>query len=212
MRTALRTTVAVAAIVAPLTATALPATAASTLLFRDRGAFAEAYFEGAGTPGGLPGNYSSGWFTFHGTDVAEGWVDTYSCDEGETPGGDENGQNMCDPAGSYFAWGQAFTVVTGKGKSPSSTYSGAVDFYDAMAGEGGPVVEGAPFTVTLTPTGATSRTTISDSFKDPESGYTYSFRETRTTSYADVVGDVDGVPALGGSVGTYAVRQMERSR
>ena len=110
----------------------------STLLYRDKGILAETYFDGAGTPGGLPGNYSFGGFRFHSTDVAEGWVDTFSCDEGETPWGDENGENTCDPAGSFYAWSQSFTVASGKGKSPSSTYSGTVDFYDATTGDGGP--------------------------------------------------------------------------
>ena len=212
MRTALRTTVAVAAIAAPLVATALPATAASTSMFRDKGAYAEAYFEGAGTPGGLPGNYSIGQFTFHSSDVAEGFVDTFSCDQGETPWGDQNGENACDPAGSFYAFTDAITLVSGKGKSPTSTYSGTADFYDAMSGDGAPVGAGAPFTVTLTPTGATSRSTMTDSFKDPESGYTYRYRETRTTSFATVVGNLDGVPAAGGVVGSYALRQMERTR
>jgi len=211
MRTALRTTVAVAAIVTPLMATALPATASSSLLYRDRGAYAEAYFEGPGTPGGLPGNYSSGFLTFHSTDVAEGYVDTYACDPGETPWGDGNGENACDPAGSYYAWSETLTLVSGKGKNPSSTYSGTLGVYDMMSESGSAVAEGVPFTVALTPSGATSRTTFTDSFKDPESGYTYRYSETRNTSYAVVDGSLDGVPALGGSVGTYAVKTMERS-
>ncbi|SER79695.1 hypothetical protein SAMN05216199_1249 [Pedococcus cremeus] len=212
MRTALRTTVAVAAIVVPLTATALPATAASSLLYRDRGTYAETYFEGAGTPGGLPGNYSMGWLSFHSTDVAEGYVDTYACDPGETPWGDVNGENACDPAGSYYAWGETLKLVSGKGKNPSSTYSGTLGLYDMMSESGATAAEGVPFTVTLTPSGATSRTTFTDSLKDPESGYTYKYSETRTTSYAAVAGSLDGVPAVGGSVGTYSLRSMERSR
>ncbi len=212
MRTALRTTVAVAAIVVPLTATALPATASSSLLYRDRGTYADTYFEGPGTPGGLAGNYSSGWLSFHSTDLAEGYVDTYACDPGETPWGDVNGENMCDPAGSYYAWGESLTLVSGKGKNPSSTYSGTLSLYDMMSEGGSTAAEGVPFTVTLTPSGATSRTTFTDSFKDPESGYTYKYSETRNTSYAAVDGSLDGVPAVGGSVGTYAVRSMERSR
>jgi hypothetical protein len=212
MRTALRTTVAVAAIVVPLTATALPATAASSLLYRDRGTYAETYFEGPGTPGGVPGNYSMGWLSFHGTDVAEGNVDTFACDPGETPWGDVNGANTCDYAGSYYAWGESLKLVSGKGKNPSSTYSGTLGLYDMMSNDGSAAAEGVSFAVTLTPSGATSRTTISDSFKDPESGYTYKYRETRSTSYAVVNGTLDGVPAMGGSVGTYAVMNMERSR
>jgi hypothetical protein len=159
-----------------------------------------------------PGNYSSGWLGLHGKDVAEGFVDTFACDVGETPWGDENGENTCDPAGSFYAWGEALTLVTGKGKNPSSAYSGALSFYDVMSDEGSSVSEGVPFTVTLTPTGATSRTTTTDSFKDPESGYTFRYRETRTTNVAIVDGSLDGVPALGGAVGKYSIMGKERSR
>jgi hypothetical protein len=81
-----------------------------------------------------------------------------------------------------------------------------------MSDEGSSVSEGVPFTVTLTPTGATSRTTTTDSFKDPESGYTFRYRETRTTNVAIVDGSLDGVPALGGAVGTYSIMGKERTR
>ena len=97
MRTALRTAAALA-ISVPLIASALPASASSTFLYREKGPFADTYFEGSGTPGGLPGNYSLGWLTFHSSDLAEGFVDTFTCDEGEIPWGDENGDNACDPA------------------------------------------------------------------------------------------------------------------
>ena len=66
------------------------------------------------------------------------------------------------------------------------------------------------FDVTLTPTGATSRSTISDSFTDPESGFTARYRETRVYNYATVQGSLDAVPAVGGAVGTYSLRGMER--
>lgn len=212
MRTALRTTVALAAIVVPLAATALPASAASSYLFRDKGTYADAYFEGAGTPGGLPGNYSMASVTFHGTDVAEGFVDTFDCDAGETPWGDMNGGNTCDYTGSFYAWGDTLSLVSGKGKNPPSTYSGTFSFYDMMSENGSPVSTGTPFSLTLTPTGATSRSTMTDSFKDPESGYTYTYRETRTSNVAVVSGTLDGVPAQGGSIGSYSVKSMERSR
>jgi hypothetical protein len=209
MRTALRTAAALA-ISVPLIASALPASASSTFLYREKGPFADIYFEGSGTPGGLPGNYSLGWLTFHSTDLAEGFVDTFTCDEGEIPWGDENGDNACDPAGSYYAWGEDLTLVTGKGKGASSSYSGTVDLYDATTEDGALAAENVPFAVALTPTGATSKSTYTDSFRDPESGYTYKSRETRIYNYATVQGSLDGVPAVDGSVGTYSVRAMER--
>lgn len=210
MRTALRTTIAVVAIAVPLTAAALPASASSSVLFREKGSLAETYFEGSGTPGGLPGNYSTAWLTFHSSDVAEGFVDTFACDEGETPWGDGNGENACDSTGSFFAWGENLTLVSGKGKNPSTTLSGTVDLYDATTAESGLAAEGVPFQVTLTPTGATSRSSYTDSFKDPESGYTYKYRETRVTSFATVQGNLDGVAAVDGVVGTYSLKGMER--
>lgn len=210
MRAALRTTIAVAAIAVPLTTAALPASASSSVLYREKGTFADTYFEGAGTPGGLPGNYTTAWLTFHSSDVAEGFVDTYTCDDGETPWGDENGENMCDWTGSYYAWGESLTLVPGKGKNPSTSISGTVDLYDATSPESALAARDVPFQVALTPTGATSRTTMTDSFKDPESGYTYKYRETRVTSVATVEGSLDGVAAVGGQVGTYSLRGMER--
>jgi hypothetical protein len=194
----------------PLLAAAQPASASSTLLYREKGSFADAYFEGPGTPGDLPGNYSVSWLTFHSSDLAEGWVDTFDCDEGETPWGDENGENACEHTGSYYAWGEDVTVVTGKGKGAASTYSGTVDLYDATTEEGDVVAADVPFQVTLTPTGATVRSTYSDTYRDPESGFMYRFRETRVSNFATVQGSFDGVPAVDGSVGTYSVRQMER--
>ena len=210
MRTALRTVTALALAV-PLLAPTLQASASSTSLYREKGAFAETYFDGAGTPGGLPGNYSIGYLTFHSTDLAEGFVDTFTCDEGETPFGDENGQNACDPAGSYYAWGQNLTLGTGKGKTASSTYTGNVDLFDATTEEGALAAQDVPFSVTLTPTGATSKSTFTDTLRDPETGYTYKSRETRVNSYATVRGSLDGVSAVDGSVGTYSARSMART-
>jgi hypothetical protein len=210
MRTTLRTVTALA-LAAPLIASALPASASSTFLYREKGSFADTYFEGSGTPGGLPGNYSVGALTFHSSDLAEGFVDTFSCDPGETPWGDENGQNACEMAGSYYAWGQNVTVTTGKGKGASSTFSGSVELYDATTQEGAPVAQDVPFRVTLTPTGGTAKSTFTDSFRDPETGYAYKSRETRVYNFATVQGALDGVPAVDGSVGTYSVRSMERN-
>lgn len=209
MRTALRTAMALALAV-PLIAPALPASAASTSFFRERGSFADVYFEGAGTPAGLPGNYSVAWLTFRSSDLADGFVDTFACDEGETPWGDENGENACDPTGSYFAWGEGLTVVSGKGRDASTTYSGTVDLFDATTPEGQLAAEDVPFEVTLTPSGATYRSTYTDSVRDPESGYTYRFRETRVSTFGAVQGSLDGIPAVDGAVGTYSVRGMER--
>jgi hypothetical protein len=209
MRKALRTATALALAI-PLLAAAQPASASSTFLYRDNGSFADAFFEGPGTPGDLPGNYSVAWLTFHSSDLAEGWVDTFACKDGETPWGDENGENGCRSTGSYYAWGEDLTVVSGKGKGASSTYSGTVDLYDATTEDGDVVAVDVPFQVTLTPTGATSRSTYTDTYRDPESGVTYRFRETRVYNYATVQGSFDGVPAVDGSVGTYSVRQMER--
>ncbi len=209
MRTTLRTVTALALAV-PLIASALPASASTTSLYREKGAFAEAYFEGAGTPGGLPGNYSIGYLSFHSRDLADGFVDTFDCDAGETPYGDENGDNTCDSAGSYYGWGEGLTLTTGKGKSASSTFSGTIDLFDATTEEGALAAQDVPFSVTLTPTGGTYKSTFTDSYRDPESGVTYRSRENRVYNDATVAGSLDGVPAAGGTVGTYSVRFMER--
>ena len=211
MLTALRTTV-VLALAVPLVAPALPASAATTSHFRERGTFAEAFFEGAGTPAGLPGNYTIGQLSFHGS-VAEGFVETFDCGEGQIPWGDEDEENACDFTGGYYAWSEGVTTGKSKGKVKSSTYTGTVDLYeefDEESGEGEAVAEDVPFTVTFTPTGRTSRSTLSDSFRDPENGVSYRFRETVVYRTATVEGTLDGIDAVEGVVGTYSRRSMER--
>lgn len=209
MRSALRSATALALAV-PLIASALPASASSSLLYRERGTLADTSFEGPRTPGGLPGNYSYGWLTFHSSDLAEGYVETFECDENEVPWGDENGENACEPMGSYYAWGEELTVISGKGKGAATTFSGVVDIFDATTEEGALAAADVPFSVTLTPTGATWKSTYSDSYRDPATGTTYRFREMRSTSSASVQGDFDGLPGIDGSVGTYSLRSMER--
>ena len=214
MRTALRTTV-VLALAVPLVAPALPASAATTSHFRERGTFAEAFFEGAGTPGGLPGNYTIGQLSFHGS-VAEGFVETFDCAEGQIPWGDEDEENACDFTGGYSAWGEGVTTAKSKGKVKSSTYTGTVDLYQESDEESGEeetvAAEDVPFTVTFTPTGRASRSTFTDSFRHPENGVSYQSRETVVYCTVTAQGSRDGIDAVEGVVGTYSRRSMERVR
>src|SRR5687768_17509547 len=133
MRTALRSAAALALAV-PFIASALPASASSTYTSRESGSYADVYFQGPGTPGGVDGNYSVAGLTFQG-DFSYGWVETFQCDPGETPGG---GQEVgdCEPLGSYDAQVTDLTVVTGKGKDAASTYSGTVDLYEYTEDQG----------------------------------------------------------------------------
>jgi hypothetical protein len=212
MRTALRTSV-VLALAVPLVASALPASAATTSHFREKGAFADAFFEGAGTPGDLPGNYSMGQLSFHGG-VAEGFVETFECEQGQVPGGDEDGENACDSTGAYYAWSEDVTTTKSKGKVKASTYTGTVDLYHELDEESGEepevAAEDVPFSVTFSPTGRPARSTFTDSFRDPETGESYRFRETVVYYSATVEGSLDGIDAVEGVVGTYSRRSMER--
>ena len=210
MRTALRTTLALALAV-PLVAPALPASAATTSHSRERGSFAEASFEGAGTPAGLPGNYSLGHLSIHGS-VAEGFVETFDCEVGQIPWGDEDDENACDFIGGYNAWSEGVTTAKSKGKVKSSTYTGTVDLYEESGEEETVAAEDVPFTVTFTPTGRGSRSTFTDSSRDPEAGVSYRFRETVVYRTATVEGSLDGIDAVEGFVGTYSRRSMERVR
>ena len=210
MRTTVRTAV-VLALAVPLLGPALPASAATSSHFREKGAFADAFFQGAGTPGGLPGNYSAGELSFRGS-VAEGFVETFDCGPGETPWGDENEENACESAGGYSVWGEGVTITKGKGKVKASTYSGTVDFYYESSEEGDLAAEDVPFTVTFTVTGRSSRSTFTESYTDPESGSSYRFRETRVSAPATVHGSLDGIEAVEGELGRYSVRWMERIR
>ncbi len=72
MRTALRTAAALALAV-PLLASAPSASASSTYTSRESGSYADVYFEGPGTPGGVDGNYSVAGLTFQGN-FSYGWV------------------------------------------------------------------------------------------------------------------------------------------
>lgn len=203
MRIALRS-VAALALAVPLVASALPASAASTYMSRESGSFAEVSFQGPGTPGDLSGNYSVADLIFQGA-FSYGWVDTFQCDPGETPWGDQNGNNTCDYVAGYDAQVTDVMVVTGKGKDAPSTYSGTVDLYryTDTAPEPDLAATDVPFTATLTPTGGTARSTFTDTYRDHEAGISYRYRETTVTRQATVQGDFDGVPAVGGSVGTF---------
>ena len=203
MRTAFRSAAALALAV-PLVASALPASASSTYTSRESGSYADVYFEGWGTPGGVAGNYSVAGLTFQG-DFSYGWVETFDCDPGETPGsGEEVGD--CDHLGSYDAQVTGLAVVKGKGKDAASTYSGTVDLYEYTEEDQGPVeaaAQNVPFEATLTATGGTARSTFTSTYRDHEAGVSYRFRETTVTREATAEGDFDGVPAVGGSVGTF---------
>ena len=202
MRTALRTATALALAV-PLLASALPASAASTYTSRESGSYADVYFEGEGTPGGVEGNYSIAGLTFQG-DFSFGWVETFQCGPDETPGsGQEVGD--CENLGFYDAQVTDLTVVTGKGKNGPSTYSGTVDLYQFSEdeGPGAPVAQDVPFEATLTPSGGTFRSTFTGTYRDHEAGVSYRYRETIVSRQATVTGDFDGLPAVDGSVGTF---------
>lgn len=206
MRTALRSAAALALAV-PLVASALPASASSTSTLRESGSYADVYFQGEGTPGGVEGNYSVAGLTFQG-EFSYGWVETFWCDPGETPGGGQE-DGDCENLGSYDAQVTDLTVVTGKGKDAATTYSGTVDLYQYTEEDPDPVEPVEPaaqdvlFEATLTPTGGTARSTFTSTYRDHEAGVSYRFRETTVTRDATAQGDFDGVPAVGGLVGTF---------
>lgn len=205
MRAALRIA-AVLALAVPLGASALPASAAAPSHVRDRGAFAETYLSGEGTPGGLPGNYSLGQLTFYGS-VVEGVVETFACEEGQTPYAEED---ACQPAGYYYAFTDGITVVGGTSKKSLTTFSGSLDLYDAESEADDPAATNVPFSITLTPVGRPSRSRFTESFRDPESGDSYRFRSTTVVSVATVHGDLDGIDATEGLVGRYSFHGMEQ--
>lgn len=202
MRTSLRTA-AVLAMAVPVLAAAVPASASSTYTSRESGSYAEVYFQGPGTPGGVAGNYSVAGLTFQGA-FSYGWVDTFQCDPGETPGGGTE-VGDCENLGSYDAQVTALAVVLGKGKDAASTYSGTVDLYQYTQEEGpvDPTAQAVPFSATLTPTGGTMRSSFTNTYRDHEAGVSYRYRETTVSRDATVAGDFDGVPAVYGSVGTF---------
>ena len=193
MRPTLRT-FAVLALAVPLGAPALSASAAAPSHFHEQGKFADVFFQGDGTPGGLPGNYSAGELLFRGR-VVEGHVDTFDCGPGETPWGDENEENECDCAGSYTVWGEGVTITRARARHEVEHLFGHVDLYDQVSEEedvapeeGDVAAEDVPFNITFTLTGRPSRSTFTDSYRDPESGSSSRFRETYVSRPATVRG------------------------
>lgn len=76
--------------------------------------------------------------------------------------------------------------------------------------EGDVAAEDVPFNITFTLTGRPSRSTFTDSYRDPESGSSSRFRETYVSRPATVQGSLDGIEAVEGEVGRYSVQWMER--
>jgi hypothetical protein len=205
MRQAIRATTAFVLAV-PLFVAAVPASAASQTLFKDRGSYVEVFFEGELDSADIPGNYAYGAL-FVREGFVDGFLDAFECAEGETPS-----EGECDYLGSYYGFGDDVTVTSGKGKNATTSLSGSFDLYEFTEEGDELVTEDVPFDVTLTPTGATSRATFSEVIRDPENGYTYRVRETRATQFAAASGSVDGVTFDGadGAVGTYRVHVIER--
>lgn len=100
----------------------------------------------------------------------------------------------------------------GQGRVPH--LHGTVDLYEELDEESGQeeavAAEDVPFTVTFIPTGRPSRSTFTDSFRDPENGVSYRSRETVVHRTATVEGSLDGIDAVEGVVGTFSRRSMER--
>ena len=215
MGTTIRTVTAIA-LALPLLASAPAASAARPDVFREKGAYAYTWFEGAETSKKVPGNYVAGDLEFRGTTVG-GYLVLLQCDEGETPEGDEEtGDNACDFVDSYLVRADDLVVVDRKGRTAVRTYSGTVDLYAEEGEEGeegdAPVVSDVPLELTFTSTGAPARSTFSYTVRDPGAGYWVKVRETQVISPASVDGtfwtlEIDGAD---GGVGRYAVRSMER--
>ena len=212
MRTALRTATALALAI-PFIASAVPASAGSSYMSRESGSYADAYFQGQGEIEGIDGNYFAAGLSFQGS-FNYGWVEAFDCEGDETPGGDGSEPGDCERLGSYDAQVTSLTVVEGKGKGASSRYVGTVDLYeynfdDPFPTET-PAVTNLAFDVTLTPSGGTSRSTSTYTYRDHEAGVFYSFRDTVVQTYATADGDFGGIPAVDGSVGTFKRSSMER--
>ena len=112
-------------------------------------------------------------------------METFTCEEGQTPYAEEG---ACQSAGYYNSFTEGVTVVAGKGKNSSTTFSGRLDLYDAESEGDGPSASDVPFSITLTPAGRPSRSRSTESFRDPESGDSYRFRSTTVVSIATVHG------------------------
>ena len=51
-------------------------------------------------------------------------METFDCDPGEVPYGDENGDNACENLGEFYGVSDGVSVTATKGKGATTTYSG----------------------------------------------------------------------------------------
>lgn len=190
-----------------------PAAAAEAGNIRSSGSFASVDLTGPETTDAIPGNYVWGGVeVFGGT--AMGWLDTFECPDGETP---ETSPD-CVYLGFVDLFGPEMTVTSGKGKGATTTVSGdlwATHYsYDEETGEETYTELGSwTLHASLSPYGKASRSTESYTYRDGETGESYSFRATTTVNRASVSGSL-GELSLDdrmGYVGDYRTQDRWRT-
>ncbi|MGD8200937.1 hypothetical protein ACQE98_09775 [Ornithinimicrobium sp. W1679] len=212
MRTTARTLTA-ALLAAPLVAgSVLPASAGEAGHVRSSGTFASIDLTGPETSDAIPGNYLAfGSLEIFG-DWAMGGAVAFQCEDGATPDDAEG----CTYVADVWFDGGDLDVSTGKGKNATTAVVGDLSMYtvswDEETSEGNETATIVPLDVSLTPYGKSSRETQTYTFRDGETGESFSFRATRTASRATVSGDL-GDLSLDGKAGyTGSYRSQDRWR
>lgn len=190
-----------------------PAGAAEFGHIRSSGNFASIDLTGPETTDAIPGNYVWGGVdVFGGT--AMGFLETLECPAGQTP---ETSPD-CVFLGFVDLFGPEMTVITGKGKSATTTVSGelwATSYsFDEETGEETHSDLGTwTLDASLSPYGKASRSTESYTFRDGETGESYSFRATTTVNRATVSGSLGelSLDDRAGYVGSYRMQDRWRT-
>jgi hypothetical protein len=224
MRTTARSATAALLSVPLVLSLSAPALAAPPVKYSASGSFAQAGGFLLGAVEGVEGNVH---MVMVGAQQSEdgifggGYIDSYLCPEGVTnPYPDDpdapEGEWLCEPAGSFELWSENVTFTTDK-KVTSASINGMFDLVWWECGEFeeecSRIVMGSLWAdLDLTATGKAATYRYKESYRDPETGFSYKGMSTEKSSPAEVTGTVGGAELTDamGYLGTFRFRSMEK--
>lgn len=212
MRRSTRTFVSVLAATPLLLGAFLPANAAEQGKVKSSGSFAHLDISGPETSDTIPGNYLMGDLQVMDSQ-AMGWATAFECADGATPMEGEG----CTYVGDLMLDG-AVTVSKSSGKTKATNLAGDLWVgewvYDPETGEESVIDHGTlALDASLPPYGKSVTSTYTESFRDKNTGESYTVRARTTTFQATVSGTLGGSSLDGnqGSVGTFRSMQTWRT-
>lgn len=208
MRTTSRTLLSTLLTAPLLVGLVAPASAAESGQIRSSGSFAGIQLSGPETSDAIPGNYLDGGVDVYG-DSAYGYAMTFDCADGATPYDGEG----CDYLGDVMLEGSGLTSSTGKGRHAATHLSGelfaSMFSWDEETGEEAYLDLGVlTLDATVTPYGKAARMTSTETYRDAETGESFTVRSTQTVYRATASGTLgDLVLDDQAYVGTYRSAQ-----